>query len=58
MASESQDWVEDVRRWYFSGVAGETSNVVGTPPVDDDAAVGYEAAQPALVHNWPDRAGQ
>jgi hypothetical protein len=58
MASETQDWVEDVRRWYFSGAA-EAPNTSSALPSADEAELGYEAAQPALmVRNWPDREGQ
>lgn len=52
------DWVEDVRRWYFSArhamsvEAGATST--GAPP-DGEDALGYEAADPVLqAPHWPD----
>ena len=56
MASDA-DWVEDVRRWYFSGQRSSGSpNDVPLSNADDGAdALGYEAADPALqARHWPD----
>jgi hypothetical protein len=57
------DWVEDVRRWYFSGRGASPATGSGAtdgaapPAVDADDALGYEAADPALqARNWPDAA--
>ncbi len=49
----SDDWVEDVRRWYF---AGAMSKPVSPEAERIDAhEVGYEAANPALQsRHWPD----
>lgn len=56
MASDA-DWVEDVRRWYFSGAKGSTPPA-GAATEESDAetvALGYEAAHPALqARHWPD----
>jgi hypothetical protein len=50
MANDAQ-WVEDVKRWYLSGAAGAPSEAGD----DDDVALGYEAAHPALqARHWPD----
>jgi hypothetical protein len=50
----NDDWVEDVRRWYFGG-----SPPAADGETDADAAgqtaLGYEAAHPALqARHWPD----
>jgi hypothetical protein len=45
--ANDDEWLEDVRRWYFGG----------SPPATDadTAAIGYEAAQPAVqARHWPD----
>ena len=45
------DWVEDVKRWYFSA----SSAPGGEAEPATDFAIGYEAAQPALqARHWPD----
>ncbi|MDQ2733594.1 MAG: hypothetical protein M3Y55_01080 [Pseudomonadota bacterium] len=49
------EWLEDVRRWYYSGVrsAAAAASAAGEPT--DLMALGYEAAHPALqAHHWPD----
>jgi hypothetical protein len=52
MANDA-DWVEDVKRWYYAGAAGLSSG--GAPGSEDDVALGYEAADPALqARHWPD----
>ncbi|HEX7439077.1 MAG TPA: hypothetical protein VF319_03190 [Caldimonas sp.] len=55
MASDA-DWVEDVRRWYFSGRGEGAKNPAPAGPDGDERdALGYEAADPALqARNWPD----
>lgn len=56
MASDA-DWVEDVRRWYFSGAQNATPPVSAVDDEGDSASMelGYEAAHPALqARNWPD----
>ena len=54
------DWVEDVRRWYFSGrdaIPGTCGVGPAAPAMDGEDALGYEAADPALqARNWPDAA--
>ena len=58
------DWVEDVRRWYFSGRGANTTATATAPAdgkapagVDADDALGYEAADPVLqARHWPDAA--
>jgi len=51
--ANDDDWLEDVRRWYYGG----------SPPATDGehnaaaghSAIGYEAAQPAVqARHWPD----
>jgi len=55
------NWVEDVKRWYFSSTAASASAIAGNAPVatsDYGMDLGYEAAHPALqARNWPDAAG-
>jgi hypothetical protein len=53
MAS-NDEWVEDVRRWYFGGTAPAADrDAEGSPGSHDE--MGYEAAQPALqARHWPD----
>jgi hypothetical protein len=51
---ESDDWVADVKRWYFSR---EQAKLAPTPPAtpSDAEPIGYEAAHPALQsRNWPE----
>ena len=47
------DWVEDVKRWYRSGVQSSLpSDSSGEP---DGLDIGYEAAHPALqARHWPE----
>ena len=55
------NWVEDVKRWYFSSTAASVSAIGSTAPLstgDYGMDLGYEAAHPALqARNWPDAAG-
>jgi hypothetical protein len=56
MASDT-DWVEDVRRWYFSGRDDGAKNPASARRAggESEAPLGYEAADPALqARNWPD----
>lgn len=47
------EWVEDVRRWYYSSVRPSGGEVGGEST--DLMALGYEAAHPALqARHWPD----
>ena len=54
MMANDEQWVEDVKRWYLSGARSlEHAGEAGQD--DDDVALGYEAAQPALqARHWPD----
>ncbi|MEO8058754.1 MAG: hypothetical protein ABI671_10540 [Burkholderiales bacterium] len=58
MANNDADWVEDVRRWCLAGSPAAPDKAL-TPPAEpeptDFAALGYEAAHPALqARNWPE----
>jgi len=49
------EWVEDVRRWYYSGVRSAAAGRSAPAESTDLMALGYEAAHPALqAHHWPD----
>ena len=49
----SDDWVEDVRRWYFAGTMSQPVSA-GAERIDV-IELGYEAANPALQsRHWPD----
>jgi len=51
MANDEQ-WVEDVKRWSLAGAPRGASEPLGD---DDEVAIGYEAAHPALqARHWPD----
>ena len=51
MANDEQ-WVEDVKRWYRAGRAPAASE---TGVAEEEVAIGYEAAQPALqALHWPE----
>ena len=58
MANNDADWVEDVRRWCLaSSPAARNRPLAPTaePEATDFAALGYEAAHPALqARNWPE----
>jgi len=48
----NDDWVNDVRRWYFGGTPPAADREADD--LDDPAAIGYEAAYPApRVHDKP-----
>jgi hypothetical protein len=52
MANDAE-WVEDVKRWYLLGAARGAG--AASDSGDDDVALGYEAAHPALeARHWPD----
>jgi hypothetical protein len=49
------EWLEDVRRWYYSGVRSAAAASAASAEPTDLMALGYEAANPALqAHHWPD----
>jgi hypothetical protein len=51
--ANDEEWVQDVKRWYLAS-ATPTVNAPGDNG-DDDVAIGYEAAHPALqARYWPD----
>lgn len=53
MAS-NDEWVEDVRRWYFGGNAPAADRDADAQS-GDSGELGYEAAHPALqARHWPD----
>ena len=55
MMANDEQWVEDVKRWYLSGARSLESVGEAAGQADDDVALGYEAAQPALqARHWPD----
>jgi hypothetical protein len=50
--ANDEDWVADVKRWYLAGAAA-TPREAGS--AEDEVAIGYEAAHPALqARHWPD----
>ena len=52
MANDA-DWVADVRRWYFSSQASEST--ANPHDAAESLDLGYEAAHPALQsRHWPD----
>ncbi len=57
MANDA-DWVEDVRRWCLAGSPAARAKPLtpaAEPESTDFAALGYEAAHPALqARHWPD----
>ncbi len=57
--ANDENWVEDVRRWCLAGSNALRSRQSSSPteaePATDFAALGYEAAHPALqARNWPE----
>jgi hypothetical protein len=49
------DWVEDVRRWYYGGNAPAADISAEGQPAADTPELGYEAAHPTLqARHWPD----
>jgi hypothetical protein len=53
--ANDEEWIQDVKRWYRAG-----STLMSSEPGDsgdDEVAIGYEAAHPALqARYWPDPA--
>lgn len=48
------DWVEDVKRWYRSGVQSSLPAEVSSNDAEA-VEIGYEAAHPALqARHWPE----
>ncbi len=58
--NNDSDWVDDVKRWYFSGggpaaMKPRAANQGSYDTEATDFALGYEAAHPALVAgHWAD----
>lgn len=52
----NDDWVEDVRRWYYGGTQPAADRDTEMSASAGDATeLGYEAAHPTLqAHHWPD----
>ena len=52
----NDEWVEDVRRWYYGGTQPAADRDAElSAQGGDTAALGYEAAHPALqARHWPD----
>ena len=51
----TDEWVEDVRRWYYGGNAPAADGEASAPVATDAGELGYEAAHPALqARHWPD----
>jgi hypothetical protein len=50
MASNDDDWVADVRRWYFDEreAASRAAPEAAASAADSDSAIGYETAHPGL----------
>ncbi len=54
MANE-QEWVDDVKRWYFGGHPPAGELAPDGSERGDELAVGYEASWPGLPGSrWPD----
>jgi hypothetical protein len=50
-----EEWVEDVKRWCLAATRSGASAAPRSGDTDDEIALGYEAADPALqAHHWPD----
>ena len=55
MMANDEEWVADVKRWYLAGSRSGTGASMGSDDAGDEIALGYEAADPALLaHHWPD----
>jgi hypothetical protein len=53
--ANDEEWVEDVKRWYLAGARSAANASASAADRDDDVALGYEAADPALqARHWPD----
>lgn len=51
--ANDEEWVEDVKRWCLGGARPGAS--AAPDEGGDEVALGYEAADPALLaHRWPD----
>ena len=50
-----EEWVNDVRRWYFGGHPPEGELATDGSSAQDEHAIGYEAGLPAFPGSrWPD----
>jgi hypothetical protein len=55
MMANDEEWVADVKRWYLAGTRSGAGGLPGSDDPGDEIALGYEAADPALLaHHWPD----
>lgn len=53
--ANDEEWVEDVKRWCLGGTRSAASAAPAPEDAGDETALGYEAANPALLaHHWPD----
>ena len=53
--ANDEDWIQDVRRWYFGGHPPQGEFATDGSEGRDELAVGYEAALPGLQGSrWPD----
>jgi hypothetical protein len=51
---DKDDWLEDVRRWYYGGNA-PASDITADESTSGLGDIGYETAQPALqARHWLD----
>jgi hypothetical protein len=51
----NDDWVEDVRRWYYGGNPPATEVADSELGASNTAELGYETAHPSLqARHWPD----
>ena len=55
MMANDEEWVADVKRWCLAGTRSAVTNGLDRDDAADEIALGYEAADPALLaHHWPD----
>ena len=53
--SNDDDWVNDVRRWYFGGHPPEGEFTADDIAAQDEHALGFDAASPVFHGSrWPD----
>jgi len=53
--ANDEEWVADVKRWCLAGTRSAVTNGLDRDDAADEIALGYEAADPALLaHHWPD----